>query len=414
MFNLIDVINQAISGQYELNSIEFKKCSTDCPALYETLSSFSNQDNGGCIVLGIDEKNDFKPIAIKDIQKCVAQAQQQCHAMEPEVNASIEVVPYGKVHLICISVPGIGSAQRPCFIRKNGVFNGSYVRVGDGDIHMSATEVHNYLNFRQQTSDDIQPCGGPDDLDPTAIESFLIHLAESHPKLYGLGREKALNLLRVSNQGSSTLAAQLMFGVYPQQFLPCAVINAACSQGTVYASTLPDGQRFIDSQRLDGNISDMLKGALAFVRRNTRMAIVVDPATAMRADRPEYPETAIRELLLNALLHRDYSRYTSGEAISLNLFADRLEITNPGGIYGGYSLQSIEEHYTRSLRNPVLTSLVEMSGLTENRGTGLAVAAQAMSARGLPSPKYEVVYSHFKATLFNNQAAPVTSYFNKA
>ena len=122
--------------------------------------------------------------------------------------------------------------------------------------------------------------------------------------------------------------------------MPCAVINATCSQGTEYASTLLEGQRFIDSQRL--------------------------------------------------------------------------EITNPGGIYGGYSLQSIEEHYTRSLRNPVLTSLVEMSGLTENRGTGLAVAAQAMSARGLPSPKYEVVYSHFKATLFNNQAAPVTSYFNKA
>lgn len=410
MHDIIITINHAIAGEYESNSIEFKKCSTDCPALYETLSSFSNQDCGGCIVLEIDEKQGFKPVIIQDIQKCISQVQHQCSVMEPEVRASVEVVDYEHAKLICISVPGLPLAQRPCYIRKNGVYNGAYIRVGDGDIRMSATEVHSYLNFKQQTSDDSQSCGTLSEMDNVALKSFLLQLAETHPKLYSLGEEKVNSLLHICKNDVPTLAGQLMFGIYPQQYLPCAVINATRSQGVDYAVESIDGQRFIDSQRIDGNIKDILATTLQFVRRNTRLATVIDPITTLRADKPEYPEIAVRELILNALLHRDYSQYTRGEAVSLNIFADRLEITSPGGIFGGYSLKSIETQQVRSLRNPILANLVEMSNLTENRGTGLVVAERAMLARNLPVPKYEIINNHFKATLYNSNQITVTEY----
>ena len=411
MSDIYTIINKAVGDHYETNSIEFKKCSSDCPSLYDSLSSFSNQSSGGCIILGIDEKHDFSPVPISDISLIIKKVQEQCLEMVPEVRASIEIIDYHHYNLICICVPGLPAVQRPCYRRKWGIYQGSFIRVGDGDVHMTDIEVHNYLNLKQQLSDDMTCCGTIADLDDRALQEFLFRVADTRPRLYSLGKETILKVLNITKDSNATLAGQLMFGLYPQEFLPCAVINATRSQGIEYASALSTGQRFIDNRRIDGNISSMLNDALSFVHRNTRLATIVDPVTAKRNDKPEYPDLAIRELLLNALLHRDYSRYTHGEAISLNIYSNRLEIISPGGIFGGYSLEEIETQNRRSLRNPVLISLAETMCIVENRGTGISVTARAMTEADLPTPVYEVSHSHFKVTLFNSNADK-TNYFS--
>ena len=94
------------------------------------------------------------------------------------------------------------------------------------------------------------------------------------------------------------------------------------------------GERFLDNLRIEGTIPEMLETAIQFVRRNMRTKTIIDPETGRRTDHTDYPIEAVREAILNALVHRDYSLHTEGMPIQLLLFDDRLEIRNPGGIYG--------------------------------------------------------------------------------
>ena len=83
----------------------------------------------------------------------------------------------------------------------------------------------------------------------------------------------------------------------------------------------------MDNRRIEGTIPEMLSEALAFVRKNLRVKTIIDPLSGKRQDVAEYPLTAIREILLNALVHRDYSTHTEGMPIQLQIFSDRIEFT---------------------------------------------------------------------------------------
>ena len=86
-------------------------------------------------------------------------------------------------------------------------------------------------------------------------------------------------------------------------------------------------------------IAEMLEGALGFVARNGKTRVVI--RDGKRIDIPEYPETAVREIITNALMHRDYGPYCNGTPIRLVMFSDRLECWNPGGVYGGQSINDL-------------------------------------------------------------------------
>ncbi len=105
----------------------------------------------------------------------------------------------------------------------------------------------------------------------------------------------------------------------------------------VYAPTMGAdsavGERFIDNARIDGNIVNMLDETLKFVRKNMKTATYIDPQTGKHANRTEYPVIAVRELILNELVHRDYSNHTDFMPITVKMFSNRVEIENPGGLY---------------------------------------------------------------------------------
>lgn len=125
---------------------------------------------------------------------------------------------------------------------------------------------------------------------------------------------------------------------YPQGCFPQLCISATCRN----TETLPEEERFADSKRIEGTLPEMLEGALSFVRSNMRVAICLNPETGQREDVPQYPMLAVREAALNALLHRDYSRYTESKPICLNIFQDKIVITNPGGLYGHLSIDELD------------------------------------------------------------------------
>lgn len=102
----------------------------------------------------------------------------------------------------------------------------------------------------------------------------------------------------------------------------------------------------------------MLTEALGFCKRNMKVKTMIDPETAERTDRTEYPIVAIREAVLNALIHRDYSPYTEGTPIQIDFFTDRLEIHSPGDLYGRLTVEELG-HCRPDLRNPALATMAE-------------------------------------------------------
>jgi ATP-dependent DNA helicase RecG len=169
-----------------------------------------------------------------------------------------------------------------------------------------------------------------------------------------------------------------------------------------------NGNRFTDSKRIEGTLPDMLDGALAFVRANMRTATKIRKETGERIDIPQYPMDAVREAVLNALVHRDYSLHTEGMPIQLVMFTNRLEITNPGGLYGRLTIDQLGNAQPDT-RNPVLVTAMETLGKTENRYSGIPTIRFAMKSRDLPEPVFLDQRSEFAVVLYNGEKAAMES-----
>ena len=119
--------------------------------------------------------------------------------------------------------------------------------------------------------------------------------------------------------------------------------------------------------------------------RNMKTATIIDPEIGKRCDKTEYPVSAIREAVLNALIHRDYSIYTEGTPIQIDFFSDRLEIHSPGSLYGRISVEDLGFAHPDA-RNPVLAVMTESLTDAEHRYSGIPTMRRAMQEAGLPAP----------------------------
>lgn len=135
------------------------------------------------------------------------------------------------------------------------------------------------------------------------------------------------------------------------------------------------------------NRTQMLDEALLFVKRNMRTKTIISPTTGRRTDRTDYPITAVREAIINALVHRDYSIHTEGMPIQLIMFEDRIEIHNPGGLYGRITIDQLGK-IQPDTRNPVLASALETLGITENRYSGIPTIRMEMEKYNLRQPEF--------------------------
>jgi len=104
---------------------------------------------------------------------------------------------------------------------------------------------------------------------------------------------------------------------------------------------------------------------------------------------------AVREAVLNALIHRDYSFHTDGSPIQVILFSDRLEIENPGGLYGRITIDMLGKAKADT-RNPYIAGAIEILGDTENRYSGIPTMRRELAAAGLPDPVFENARGAFK------------------
>ena len=391
------------SKKTETQTIELKSAEYGCPTrLFDTLSSFSNQDEGGIIVFGMDEKDGYKIKGVYDAQDLQKKVTEQCKQMEPSVRALFTVCDMDGATVVSAEIPGVDISERPVFYKGVGRIKGSYVRVGESDEPMSEYEIYSYEAFRKRIRDDIRIVENAKMqlFDEKRMNDYLASVKNERRNLAeNVSENEILELMGVISDGSPTLAGLMTFSKYPQTYFPQLCITAVSLPGTEMGSTGTDGERFIDNKRITGAIPDMLDEAVEFVRKNSRTKTIIDD-NGKRADKNEYPIKAVREAILNALVHRDYSIHTENVPIRIEMYRDRMEITNSGGLYGKITIDALGKVHPET-RNAALANMLELLNITENRYSGIPTMRMEFLNAGLPVPVFSVRHGEFKVIMKN-------------
>ena len=339
-------------------SIEAKSATGGLPdSITKTLCALANLPGGGIIILGLDESNRFGVVPLSDLQTLKQGLSGKARACIPPVQIDFLDQDVAKVDgkdVIVATVIEAEKASKPVRVSSGGR---SYLRVWDGDYVMSDEEEEGFRGGRNHPNADQKPVVGAskDDLDSDLLALWEEAVKKNDPN--GLGRFSDTELLIRAGilDGETkipTLAGLLALGKQPQQFYPRFVL---CLSKVPNSGTLDS--RSTNLTTLSGPIPRMLDGALEWARKSFSTSVVTTSQGEVK-DQDEFPLDAFRELISNALAHRDLAAWAQGEATEVRLHSDRLVIVNPGGLYG-ISVDRLGRAGTTSARNGRLIELLK-------------------------------------------------------
>lgn len=391
-----------------VTSIEVKAASGGLPeSLTPTLSALANLPGGGTIILGLDEGTGFRPVPLADPQALKQGLAAKARGFIPPVRLEIEDGSVDGAAVVVARVSECDRSAKPCRVASTGK---AYIRGYDGGFLLSDIEEQAFLAARKPPMFDRAPVGEAtaDDLDEALVETFIASIRRNDPDGRGRFADRG-DLLRRSGvlhaDGRPTVAGVLALGVYPQQWFPRFVIQAAAEPlpGT------PPEVRARNQFTIDGPIPRMLDRAMDWARRTFDTAIITAPDGSVH-DRYAYPLVAFRELIANALIHRDLDDWSAGMAIEVRLRRDRLVIANPGGLYG-ITVDRLGRDSVTSARNALLVAICQHvysaetgARAIEALASGIPIVTDALAEAGLPRAHY--IDSGIKFTVILSQPAP--------
>jgi len=390
----LELIAEVTQHQCELDDVEVKSAQKGTPQwLYEAISAFANRTGGGVLLFGLDEDRNFDLCGVGDAHKLQEDISSLANSeMEPPLRPEFTVQQIEGKTIVAVEVEELPADKRPCFYKPAGLQKGSYIRVANTNRVMTDYEIFGYVCGRAQPTFDEEIVRGAtvEDLNRTKLDEYIVNLKRSRPQASYLNRpfEQILIRLGIAQKDGDvlrpTLAGLLVFGEYPQQFEPQLVITYLQYFGTTETEKGPRGARFLDNQKFEGTVGEMVEAAVNHILAHIRKSSLIEGL--YRRDIPEYPEEAIREAIANAVAHRDYSNFVRGSYVQVRLFADRLEVQNPGGLYGSVTEETLE--FENSTRNRALMRLLEDVHIVENRGSGIASMIEAMRKANLEPPRF--------------------------
>jgi len=387
--NIADV--QALAKQGEGVDIEFKKSTGELDAAARSLCAMLNAGVTGRVLFGVTPAGQVRGQQVSE--KTLEEIASALAKIRPAVSPTVERIrmPSG-VEVLAVELALPAQASGPflydgrAFIRKLNT-----TRAADYDELLS--------RFRDRVwserSWDSLPADGVTlaDLDDDEIGAAVADGQRSARIPAGSSTSTAEVVLRLNllTEGKVTRAAALVFGrSRPGALLRCDLRLAR------FAGV--DKQRFLDNQQFAGNLCQALEAASTFVGRHTQVASTFVPGKLQRVDTPEYPTSAVREALVNAFAHRDYSAV--GGAVSVGIYSDRLEIESTGALPFGLRLEELEKSHQSRPRNPLIAHVFYVRGWIESWGRGMELMAAESQRVGCRAPQFEVGASSFLVRLF--------------
>jgi ATP-dependent DNA helicase RecG len=350
---------------------------------------------GGSIVLGIDDRG--LPTGLPDANSSAHElALYLREVISPRPLLSATVEPAFGSEIILIEVPG---GRDGPFLCDGRVF----LRRGDRTILADAEDLQEI--FQRQTPETVRwerrgsPTLGIDDLNHEQIETTVQKaIAEGRFRFTNPGStETVLAEMGMLAGGVLTNAADICFGKTPAVRHPQIRLRAYAFQSD------KRGDEYLDQDDINGPLANVLARAVAFIQRNASTAASFVPESLERKNLAAYPAKAVREGLVNALAHRDYSSFSSGA--SLLVYPDRLEIWNSGKLPEGWTASKLRRNHPSIPRNPDIANFLFIRSLMERIGRGTQRMIEDCREAGLPAPTWSVDEDGITLTLYS-QASP--------
>ena len=202
-------------------------------------------------------------------------------------------------------------------------------------------------------------------------------------------REQMKALRLVTQDGTPTVTAILMLGKNPRDWFPGAYIQFVRYDGDEIPSPI------VDQAELSGALSDQLREADRLLKLHVSVAL--DMQGDRHVEKPDYPFVALRELVRNAVIHRNYEN--SNTPVRITWFSDHVQISSPGTVYGDVTKQNFGTRDATSYRNPSVAEAMNRQGFMERFGMGIQTARKALAENGNPLPDFDIQDTFVFATI---------------
>lgn len=365
---LLDVIRNG-----ENSAVEFKRDDITVEQLAKELVAFSNFD-GGMVLLGVEDDGSISGITRPKLEEWVMTTcrdkirpaiipfYEVLRDMEPGKDVAVVRVPTG------LNVQSVWHNNRHIY----------YIRVGTQSREPTPEELGRLFQQRGTFRAELRPVSGAtlDDLNLRRLKDYFGRVrkqddipADDDPT----GWQTLLLNTELMVEDGITLSAMLLFGRNPNRFLPQAGIDAAAFPGTEkdYAAVerikLRGPLTPLMNERNELLETGLVEQAFDFVRRNTGTTAILEDGVR-RKEHATYPAEAIREVIINALIHRDY--LLAATDIELSIYSDRIEVISPGRLPNGITPIRMRVG-CRAARNQLLKDIMRDYGYLEHMGLGV-------------------------------------------
>lgn len=371
--------------------IEFKENTKSLSKIIHTVIAFANTA-GGTLIIGIKDSTK-EVIGLKHVleeEEKIANA--IADSIEPFLTPNIQISTWRGRDCLIIQVP---HALGPFYSKAKGEMGGTYVRLGSTNRLADMVMIENIKRLKQHLYYDEVPFmeASERDLDFGLAEKFF----SADSRKFSIKKAKNLQLLvKQQEKFYPSIGGLLLFGKIERknEYFPHAIVRCARFLGKTKT-------KIHDPIDISTQLPLAVDSVLNYIEKHAINSYEIGKTQGR--SKSLFPSIVVREAIINSLVHADYS--VRGASIQVALFDDRLEISNPGGLPFGLSLESALTGVSQ-LRNKVIGRVFRELNLIEQWGSGLNRMIDICAEQGLAPPKFEEIDHFFRVTLYNSLVKP--------
>ena len=393
-YSTTELIEKIILG--EDSTIEFKREMPHRDSLADEIAAFANTQ-GGMILIGVDDYREIVGLELQELDRIEKTIVEICeNSIEPAVPIFTEKLRIDDKNILKIEVP------RSLFVHKTS--NGYFARQGSSKREMPTDQLARLLQSRSQAriitfDEQLVPNTHKETLRESLYRRFITEDAAADV-IEDLLLKRSL-LVQEGREIRASVAGVLMCHETPDDFLYNSFIQAV-----YYSGKEKDANYQIDAKDFRGPLDQQIIDAFKFVQKHNEVSARKEIG---RIDRPQYSVRAVFEAIVNAVVHRDYSK--SGSKIRLFMFKDRLELYSPGALANTVTIDKLR--YSQATRNELLSRLLSEIALgdgdgkqvkrrhfLERRGEGVGIILNESEQLSGKTPVYELFNEELCLTIF--------------
>ena len=399
---IIEKIKYGLTLATELPDLEFKTARTSIPNdIWRTISAFANRRGGGLVVFGVNQERN----AVEGCDNLELMQRKLTEYFNDKMSFVLRpgyhVIPYAGKTILAVYVPECPKDYMPCYYKPVGLPNGAYIREGNANRCITDNEFRTYVATSKEFQFDLSEA-------KNTTQSDL-----SEPKILNLLKKRELDVKRgadaridnnlLQNLGIAskydgefkpTTGGYLIFAHDPpQERNPYERYLVRCVR---YAGNNAASE-IIDSADIKGTLDVQIDDSYRFVLKNIRKTAEI--VGTKRVEKFEYPEAAVRELIANSIIHRDYKIIETYAQVKI--FNDRVEIINPGSLPPGVTVDNIKD--AQFSRNSMIAGRLKDLDYLEEYGRGIDIVLKKMEEWVLPSPLLRNLVNSFEVILLGDK-----------